>query len=237
MLAFYASFISAIALSLVKSIILSSGTQQLNAGFLVGTFLMMTLAVVGMRSVYALPISLTANWILRITQIHQSRSYLAFTRRSLLLLAVLPAWLLSALLTFAYRPWLQTVSHLLILAFFGSILVDLSLFGFHKIPFTCSYLPGKSNLQFVFWGAISLLLVVSLFVRGYEIDALRLWRGRLEFIGAFAIIAAALRLVSLAKMKSAVVAFEDVEPDQITALKLVSGENLRSESSTSANLH
>ena len=32
------------------------------------------------------------------------------------------------------------------------------LIGFEKIPFACSYLPGKGNLHFVFWACALFLL-------------------------------------------------------------------------------
>ena len=54
------------------------------------TFMMMLFAVFGFRSVFPLPISLTANWALRTTQLCPSYKYIAATRRTLLLLAVAP---------------------------------------------------------------------------------------------------------------------------------------------------
>ena len=229
-LAFYAALVFSIVLSLVKSTIGTQGTRPISVAFLICSLLIMTLTVVGFRGVYALPISLTANWILRVTQVRSSRNYLAFTRRSLLLLAVMPAWFLSGLLALEYRPWSQIVSHLIILAFFGSLVVDLCLLNFNKAPFTCSYLPGKSNVQFVFWGAAALLLLLFLLVTKYEVDALSQWRGRAELIGTLATAAAFLRLVVLQRTRSATLYFEDFQPEEITALKLISGEQLRSES-------
>ena len=38
---------------------------------------MMALAVVGMRNVFPLPISLNANWVLRLTQLNPSHKYIA----------------------------------------------------------------------------------------------------------------------------------------------------------------
>jgi hypothetical protein len=107
--------------------------------------MIMSFIIVGMRKVFALPVSLNANWVLRTTQIFPMRCYVAGTRFSLLLIAALPSWLLSALLTVRFRPLSQVAVHLAVLALLGITLVDLSLVGFYKVPFTCSYLPGKTN--------------------------------------------------------------------------------------------
>jgi hypothetical protein len=48
----------------------------------------------------------------------------------------------------------MVAEHLLVLGLLGSLLADISLRGFRKIPFTCSYLPGKSKIHMVFWFGI-----------------------------------------------------------------------------------
>ena len=55
----------------------------------------------------------------------------------------------------------MAAEHMLVLTLIGLILVELCLLHFRKIPFTCSYLPGKGNMQFVFWafGLIVLPLI------------------------------------------------------------------------------
>lgn len=72
-------------------------------------------------------------------------------RRALLTLAILPVLVASGVLPFTFWPWITVFQHLLLLGLVGSLLVDLSLAGFRKIPFTCSWLPGKSKLHMVFW--------------------------------------------------------------------------------------
>jgi hypothetical protein len=40
------------------------------------------------------------------------------------------------------------------MALLGALIVELCLYTFQKVSFTCSYLPGKANLHFVFWVAL-----------------------------------------------------------------------------------
>jgi len=68
-------------------------------------------------------------------------------------------------------PWRAAAGHLAILALFGLTLAELCLHNFDKIPFTCSYLPGKSQIHMAILGAVLLLGVTILSVE-YERQAL-----------------------------------------------------------------
>jgi hypothetical protein len=76
----------------------------------------------------------------------------------MLLLSLLPVWLASGVFFFMLWPWRLALAHQMVLLLVGMILIELSLHRFHKIPFTCSYMPGKGNLQFVFWAFALILL-------------------------------------------------------------------------------
>jgi hypothetical protein len=189
-------------------------------GLLMPTFMMMTFAVFGLRSVFALPISLTANWMLRTTQLRSSEKYIAATRGSLLLIAALPAWILSAALSLGFRPASQVAAHLAILALLGWILSELCLIGFYKVPFTCSFLPGKSNIQLVFWAFFIVCLPLALWVADIELDALH---HPLKFACMAAVLAAvALGLFGFNRFRaqSAVLYFDELPEEVITTLKL-----------------
>jgi hypothetical protein len=71
-----------------------------------------------------------------------------------------------------FQPCRQVVAHLAILALLGWILAELCLIGFYKVPFTCSYLPGKSNIQLVFWAFFIVCLPLAVWIASVELDAL-----------------------------------------------------------------
>ena len=54
----------------------------------------------------------------------------------------------------------------------GLILVEWSLQSTPKIPFTCSYLPGKSRFHMMFWLCISLLFILIAKAAEFERHAL-----------------------------------------------------------------
>jgi len=219
--AFYLSIVFAIALSLLKVILSTTGPIPLSSALIIPTVLMMCFAVIGLRNVFPLPISLTANWILRITQLRPTQNYLAATRSSMLLLAVGPAWLLSASLSLRYTPWQHVAEHLLVLALLGLIFAELSLIGFYKVPFTCSYLPGKSNIQFAFWGFVIVLLILAISFAPFEYAALSNAFSYSLLIFELAAAEAALIAINRHRAKSAVLYFEEPPEEPITSLNLI----------------
>ena len=156
------------ALFLFNPSVAPAVSPLVSAPFLAASILMLCIAVAGIQIVSALPISLSANWLFRITELHEPPAYIAALRRTLLLLGTLPLWLASAVVFLTAWPKRLAFGHLLVLAVLGLILVELSLVGSRKIPFTCSYLPGKGNLHFVVWATA--LLILPLINAGAQIE-------------------------------------------------------------------
>jgi len=87
------------------------------------------------------------------------------------------------------------------------ILVDVSLYGFHKIPFTCSYLPGKTHLAFAFLIGVGTLLGV-IWLSTHELIAIQTPADYLKMIAALALAAAAARWCAAASVRDEDVAVE-----------------------------
>lgn len=117
---------------------------------LAGSFLLLALWTLGIRVVFAMPLELKANWVFRITEIRAAAVYRGACRRALITMSLLPVWVSAAILFSWLWPWRPAAEHLTVLGLLGLAMVDLCLQGFNKIPFTCSYLPGKSNLHITF---------------------------------------------------------------------------------------
>jgi len=107
----------------------------------------------------------------RITSGLDGADYQAAARRALWALSLVPLWVGSAVLCFSLWPWRQAAAHIMALGLFGVILADACTYGFREIPFTCSYLPGKSQVHMVILGALG-LLYFTLFAVRYERDVL-----------------------------------------------------------------
>jgi hypothetical protein len=219
---FYLAIVLAIALSSLKAALSTAALHPLTSDFLMSTLVMMCLAVVGLRSVFSLPISLNANWALRVTQLCPSEKYIAATRRALLLLAVSPVWLCAALTSLFFRPLEQVAAHLFVLALVGFILTDLTLIGVSKIPFACSFLPGKSNIQFMFWGFVIIFFPIAMAFAGYEQRRLHYPLQYAWMVSILGIAAMALWTLNRYRAKSAVLYYEEQPPEVITTLGLTS---------------
>ena len=163
LLAVYGGIGLAIALAYAKSLINRSSEQRWdepNRALLAGSLVLLFFAVIGARAVFALPMALPSNWVFRITAVHSPNSYFTAVRKTLFAIAAIPIWIGSAILYFTIWPGRPALEHLAVLVAAGILLIQLSLRKFRKIPFACSYLPGKGNLKIALgvYGALILFL-------------------------------------------------------------------------------
>jgi hypothetical protein len=219
--AFFMAIVAAIGVTCLRREIYTPAPEPLPTSFLIATLIMMTLAVFGLRAVFSLPISLNANWMLRTTQLRSTSKYIDATRVTLLVFSVFPTIVTAALLSLNYRPRLHVAQHLGILAIFGCLLVEFALIGFDKVPFTCSYLPGKSNIQTIFWGAVFAWTMLTLLASVFELDAIRSARSYSTVIAAMITALIAIGIFNRLRARKAVLYFEDVPPEVVTRLGLI----------------
>lgn len=118
-----------------------------NPQFLVGSLVMLFFTMVGARAVFSQPIALRSNWIFRLTAVWRTTHYFAAARKSLFALIAVPVVLAWSVLFFAIWPANPAARHIGFLLAAALVMVQLLLARFHKIPFACSYLPGKANLH------------------------------------------------------------------------------------------
>jgi hypothetical protein len=220
--AFFASIVFAIALSMLHAELPPRKTIPVSMDYLIPTFVMMGFATYGLRSIFSLPISLTANWVLRTTQLRAPEKYFAATRITMFLFAVAPVWLVSAALAIPFTPFNAVAGHLVVLALFGSVLVELCLIGLYKVPFTCSFLPGKLNIQIVFWGILVVYLTVVVSFAEFENRALRNPNQLAILVCALVAAIATLWAFNHSRAKSAELYFEELPEELITTLRLIS---------------
>jgi len=133
---------------------------QVSLSALTASLVMLCCWIAGTRIVFSRPLEIRANWIFRAAGVGSPVECFAAARRSLLVLAVAPVWAISALLLAANWPWRAAVSHLAVLGLLGTVATDACLYRFRKIPFTCTYLPGKSQVHMVFLACYGFLLLV-----------------------------------------------------------------------------
>jgi hypothetical protein len=227
--AFFLAIAFAIAVSTLTQVSNTHHTQPVTPEFLMNTLMMMYLAIAGLRSIFSLPVSLKANWVLQVTQLSPPERYIAATRRAMLLMAAIPVWATAAALSLCYRPWHQVAEHLLILAVAGSIMTDVTLIGVSKIPFACSYLPGKSNVQFMFWVFVIVFIPLAMMFSHYEQSVLDRPRAYAALLAILLVAALILWLFNRFRAKSAVLYYEESEPEVITMIGIGSWQPINQE--------
>jgi hypothetical protein len=171
----------------------------------------------GTRTVFSLPLDLRANWLFRATPSPEGASCLSAVRRALLTLVVVPVLSATAVLL-VFWPWTLVAEHLLLLGLLGSVLADVTLVGFRKIPFTCSYLPGKSKAHLVFWfGIIPLVVAVA---QAVELEQRAMANPLVYAWVAAAMGAAAFAARRVANMSAPQSQFEELPSDELVTLSL-----------------
>ena len=193
--------------------------DQPNPPLLVGSLVLLFFAVMGARAVFSQPIALRANWIFRLTAVARPAAYFAAVRKSLFALVVAPILLAWAALFLAIWPTGPAARHIIILMVAGFLMVQFSLKGFRKIPFACSYLPGKANMHV----KLGLYAIGFLFITTQAIE-LEYWALRnttaytvlLSVLLAFSAWAYRRNLTS----PDAEILFDEVPPADIEALNL-----------------
>ena len=133
--------------------------RLLSLPLLASSFVMLCCWVIGVRVVFAIPVELRANWTFRIAT-SSPRKTIRGARTAFYIVGLLPCWIVSAAAFLWLWPWRPAAKHIVVLSLIGFALCTLCLRGFHKIPFTCSYLPGKSNIH------ITLMLTLTLGLNG-----------------------------------------------------------------------
>ncbi len=198
-----------------------SGAEVYRAALIVSSLVMMLCFVVGMRVVFSRPLEIRANWIFRVVGLGGPRDSVAASRRSLLVLAVLPAWAISAVLLLRELPWRMAATHLVALVLLALIVVEATLYDFRKIPFTCTYLPGKSRANFLMLASYG-IMTVTFQAAQFEMTLLPSAIKSAELVAGLAIAAVAIHrhVQERAKTDPEGVLFEDKAPETILRLGL-----------------
>ena len=223
LLAFYLGMGFAFAIFLRKSDQAADTAEHaVGIGLLASTILIMMLCVVGVRMVFSLPMDLRANWIFRITPIPAGPGCMNARRRALYSLSVVPVCLGAAALLFSTWPWQAAAMHVAVLLLLGTAMAELCLHGRQKLPFTCSYLPGKSNFNISFLLCSMLIFTVIVKASPWERDSFDDAAAYAVVVGVLLALAACARWSAwrLAKSPEGELKFEEAAEPAVFVLDL-----------------
>jgi hypothetical protein len=153
----------------IKSVITSGEVQQLSVLLsfpLIASFFIL----IGLRFSFSVPADLNANWIFKIIEKHRLETAYGGVHKFMLCAFFIP--MLTLFVPFYLVIWdpLLVLLHTAYVSMLSLILIEMLLFQFEKLPFTCSYLPGKANLK-LWWP----VYVLACILYTYGMTELELW--------------------------------------------------------------
>jgi hypothetical protein len=183
-------------------------------------FALMFVCGLGVRAALALPMEHRANWIFRLTEDKTTRCEQMRAVDRVVAAYVVGVPVLAA----APILWAAIGSTALIgaaiVALIGLVFVHVVLLDWRRIPFTCSYLPGKRLIAhtLVFGFAAFVVFTTSgvLLIRAATVNA----RQAVVIAAALSLVAWLLRRRRLAVWRETPLMFEDEMPDQPLQLGL-----------------
>jgi hypothetical protein len=116
------------------------------AGLLAIPLTLSFFAVSGLRAAFNLPAELRANWIFQVAESEERWAHISAARKWIVVMGIAPLFLLLAPFEFIFRGWALGLVHLSFALVLSLMMLNLLLVWFRKIPFTCSYFPGKTSL-------------------------------------------------------------------------------------------
>ena len=169
-----------VALALVASAIVPlalrrglEGFMQPNVELLAAPLVLSFLTLVGIRVALAIPVEPRASWAIRIAEPEDRFRTMAGARLALLVAGVAP----SAIFAFVSGAVLwgprAALVHALTCTAMGILLVDILLVRLPKLPFTCTYLPGKAKAGKLWPLYLTAFGTYAFTTARFELDVLR----------------------------------------------------------------
>ena len=105
-----------------------------------------TAAVFGFCYIFQLPMEWKANWIFRMAESSHRHELLNSAENVLIFCGLLPVLLATFPFETFALGWRLALGNTWVLTALLLLLIEFKLSGWNKVPFTCSYIPGRQNI-------------------------------------------------------------------------------------------
>ena len=145
---FVACYLSVgISFGLLTALVVRAGKLSLShEGLRSFPFLIAFFVISGLRAALQFPAELASNWVFRLTESSWAEVARTATRKRVLVGGLLPVLLLTLPFEIAVWGWAQGAMHFFFQLTCGALLIELLFWTFTKVPFTCSWCPGRMNV-------------------------------------------------------------------------------------------
>jgi hypothetical protein len=113
-------------------------------------FVLSFFLVMGIRATSQIPIAIEANWIFRLRETVDKKHYLIGFKKGIIFYTILPLYVLFFVFYAILWGWIIALFFCVYGFAVSSLLVEVVFIGHRKIPFTCSYLPGRGKMH-IYW--------------------------------------------------------------------------------------
>jgi hypothetical protein len=148
---YFATSIAIILVFWVSSAGIVQTLSSVNTTFLSLPLILSFFLLVGIRVTVNIPIAVEANWIFRLTETKDKKDYFTGLKKGIFFFVLFPLFVLLFLFYSILWSWQISFFHCLYGIFISLLLMEVLFYNYRKIPFACSYLPGKGKLHY-FWG-------------------------------------------------------------------------------------
>jgi hypothetical protein len=184
-------------------------------------YILLFLALVGMRVVFVFPSDLPANWTFRFHAGTTIERYLRGTRKAVWAAGPIPLVVVTVPGVAMWWGWSAAVTHGVVLALAAWISTEVALGAFWKIPFTCSYVAGRAHVIILWTFSAVGMLVYASTMASLEVWALgNAWRLLLLAAPAVAMTAAWRPYRSLLAADSGGPIFDEPENTRVYLINL-----------------
>jgi hypothetical protein len=196
------------------------GRSPLLLALLTAPLTMMFLAIPAIRLALSVPLERRSNWIFRVTEDAAGRTEVAAANVGIVLRlgVALPLALLGPLQWWMLGP--QALGITVIEALTGWLLVEWSMADWRRIPFTCSYIPGKGFVPLMVFKGFHAYVIFGLLTTLILLLSLGRPRVVLAVAAVAGAAATALGIHRIRNARDAPLTFDDELPTDLNPLKL-----------------
>jgi len=164
-----------LAVSSAFALIMLSTTQLLRSQMTTSNRTLLAIPLVlafflllGIRSLANIPASIEANWVFKITERDPRRHYFSAFKKAVFLETLLPLFGLVFILYAYLWGWKPALLHCFYCLAASALLLEALFLRYPKIPFTCTFVPGKAKVHVYWLPYVIVFIVYTSFLSSYE---------------------------------------------------------------------
>ena len=144
---YVATSVAIILIILISGAINIQSLSDVNITLLSIPLVLSFFLLIGTRTVVNIPSANEANWIFKLTEGTDKKDYFSGFKKGIFFFMLLPLFAVLFLLYYFLWGWPLSFYHCLFGMTVSLLLMEVLFINYRKIPFVCSYLPGKAKLH------------------------------------------------------------------------------------------